>query len=513
METHHGFSRKERIDWVRRATKHNILGSLGFNLSERRNTRGLLYAESLCRVNNDHLVLGIVSGRTALLVWGTNRIGFEGIQEKAADATLWFCPLTHGNTVKLRGKVAFAAPSTLNGSAMSFGMGDRLGIATPGHLRAVQDYEIVPVLSQQSPRELDLCERSYEDVIDSATWGVFQEGYRKPWGADGDHLKTVQWVKDALSAGSTFITADLSDHLRTGYASSPSSLVQKEYAGLSSDYRQRLESDHVNSTLLLDTAERIVLSQEQVMRCALIYGAALEHAAGLFKAAQKSGKPFDFEISIDETDTPTTAEAHIFVAKELEHLQVPVSSLAPRFIGEFQKGIDYRGHADSLATSVSLHSAIARSFGHRLSFHSGSDKFSIYPMIGRQTRYRFHLKTAGTSWLQALRVVSRHDAHLFRSLYGYALEVFPAARRYYHVSPEMKNIPRINTLNDAELDQVLDNADCRQVMHIAYGEILRNTDMKHQLYESLDNNMEAYWSSLEEHFQKHLDMLGVPKRS
>jgi hypothetical protein len=445
------------------------------------------------------------------LVWGKNGTGFDGVLEKACDTSLWFCPLTHGNALILRREVSFAAPSTLNDSSMSIGVGDRLGIATPGHLRAIKHYEIVPVLAQQSPRELDLCERSYEDVIDSATWGVFQEGYRKSWGADGDHLKTLKWVRDALSAGFSFITADLSDHLRIGYAGSPLSLIQKDYAALGREYRQRLESAHMDETLLLDTGERISLSIEEVMRYSLIYGTALEHAAGLYNAAQKTEKPFDFEISIDETDKPTTPEAHIFVAKELKHLQVPVSSLAPRFIGEFQKGVDYRGYIDSFKESLSLHSAIARNFGHRLSFHSGSDKFSVYPLIGLQTGYRFHLKTSGTSWLQALRVIARHDAPLFRSLHSYSLDVFPVASRYYHVSPEIKNIPRIDTFSDTELDQVLDNADCRQVMHIAYGEILRDSDMKHRLYESLRKNVEAYWDSLKEHFQKHLDLLGVPK--
>ena len=200
------------------------------------------------------------------------------------------------------------------------------------------------------------------------------------------------------------------------------------------------------------------------------------------------------------------------MAKELLHCNVSVSSLAPRFIGEFQKGIDYRGNTDLLKASLKLHSAIARHFGYRLSIHSGSDKFSIYPLIGRQTGHRFHIKTSGTSWLQALRVIGELDPPFFRSLYTRALEVYPVARAYYLVSPKMENMPNINWMRDRELDRIFDNADCRQVMHIAYGEILKDADMKNRLCDILNNNREAYWGSLERHFEKHLESLGVPKR-
>ncbi len=99
---------------------------------------------------------------------------------------------------------------------------------------------------------------------------------------------------------------------------------------------------------------------------------------------------FDFELSVDETETPTEAVAHAFTALEARAAGIRLTSLAPRFIGEFQKGIDYIGDPQAFARSLRPHVSLARELGHRLSIHSGSDKFAVFPAIGRETRSRFY---------------------------------------------------------------------------------------------------------------------------
>ncbi len=122
-------------------------------------------------------------------------------------------PLSHANAAALRRALPFTAPSILSGREVTFGVGDRLGVAGPGHLRVMRVYQVFPVLAQQSVRELDLTGRDYEQVLDASTWAVFQEGYDRPWGADGDHLKSEEWVRTALRSGFTMITADVSDYI------------------------------------------------------------------------------------------------------------------------------------------------------------------------------------------------------------------------------------------------------------------------------------------------------------
>src|SRR5207249_7179380 len=130
---------------------------------------------------------------------------------------------------------------------------------------------------------------------------------------------------------------------------------------------------------------------------------------------------------------------------ELKERKVPnVVSLAPRFVGDFEKGIDYRGDLKHFEASLREHIAIARYCGpYKLSIHSGSDKFSIYPILGRVCGDLLHVKTAGTSYLEALRVVVRRDATLFGEIAGFCHGRFAADRASYHISTTEADIARL----------------------------------------------------------------------
>ena len=207
----------------------------------------------------------------------------------------------------------------------------------------------------------------------------------------------------------------------------------------------------------------------------------------------------DFEISIDETITPTTPLQHFFVANELTRRGIRFATMAPRFCGEFQKGVDYIGNLGQFEREFAVHAAIARHFGYKISVHSGSDKFSVFPAVGKLTKGRFHLKTAGTSWLEAMKLVAMKDAGLYREIHTYALSVFEEARKYYHVTTQLNRIPDIKTLSDKELPQLFSHHDARQLIHITYGLILnaKNPDgsyrFRGRLYKCLKSTLESTW--------------------
>jgi hypothetical protein len=128
--------------------------------------------------------------------------------------------------------------------------------------------------------------------------------------------------------------------------------------------------------------EMYKLDRTHLMQDVLTYHKALDFIQMVYESyICTSSRPIDFEISIDETDTPTDPKSHVFIALELKRRQVLVSTLAPRFIGEFQKGIDYIGDLDLFTADLAQHAAIADHYGYRLSIHSGSDKFSIFPIL------------------------------------------------------------------------------------------------------------------------------------
>jgi len=438
--------------------------------------------------------------------------GFEGEVVQLGDrAVALFAGLSHDNAAGLRRALPFTAPSPLADRAITFGAGDRLGVAGPGHLRSMSGCKVCPVLAQQSVRELELTGRDYRQVLDASTWAVFQEGYEQPWGADGDHLKSEDWVRKALQIGFTRITADVSDYISREFAVCGDAELTKAYEQLEAGYRRRIEEAYLPLKIELDAGGTISFSREILARIALIYGRGIEHALRLYRTGVevKGEGGFDFELSVDETETPTTPEAHVFVALEARQLGMKIGSLAPRFVGEFQKGIDYIGDLREFERTFAVHAALARKFGHRISVHSGSDKFSVFPAVGQLSRGRYHIKTAGTFWLEAMKIIAVHEPRLYRRLHRAALERFDKATSYYVVSTNLENVPELGALKDGELPSLFDNPDSRQLIHITYGELLRDRELGLEFFEALHAHIEEYWEAVERHTDRHLKTLGV----
>lgn len=507
--------------WLERAESNKLFSTLK-NPTEAH--KEILYPKSIRALENSIIAcidLSFGERRPSyrrILVFGADAREMESERYALEQSTLsdgfsaWICPLSEKNLEIIRTLFPETAPSPLPQTGTSFGTGDRLGIATTGHIRAIGAYDAVPVLGQQSVRELNLTGRTYRSMVNDASWAVFQEGYTGPWVADGDHLKTPEWVREALEQGCTMITADLSDYIHSEFQMASEDILKKEYQNQDEGFRRRVEGDYTKLTTELDTGETVRFDEYEIIRCVLIYSDAVQYAKSLFQSASATGKTFSFELSIDETGTPTSPQAHIFFARECRRIGVDFVSLAPRFIGEFQKGIDYIGDINEYERDIRVHAAIARKLGHKLSIHSGSDKFSVFPCIGRYTEGDFHIKTSGTSWLEALRVVARKDSLLFREIHDHAFSVFPDARTYYHVTTDLTSALSIEELHDDELEETLRNPANRQVLHISYGEIFKNGSLKQRFFGCLEQNITDYWDSLKNHMGKHLETLECKKR-
>jgi tagaturonate epimerase len=197
----------------------------------------------------------------------------------------------------------------------------------------------------------------------------------------------------------------------------------------------------------------------------------------------------------------------------MELAGIELVSVAPRFCGEFQKAIDYIGDIAKFEAEFVVHAAIADHFGYRLSIHSGSDKFGVFPIIGKYTYGRVHVKTAGTNWLEALRVVCRKDPDMFRKICAYARERFPDATKFYHVTTNLAKVPELSTLQDVQLERMLNEPDPRQLLHITYGYILtdRGNDgnflFRDGLYELWNTYEDEYADVLIHHIGKHVQLL------
>ena len=440
-------------------------------------------------------------------------LGFEG-EDVICQGEKWtLAPLNHANAEKLRAMFPFTAPSRVLERDKTVGVGDRLGIATDGHLRVFKDYpEVTPILAQQSIRELTLTNRTFADVIDSATFAVFRNNYTTGWGADGDHVKTSDEVEYALSSGCTLITLDCSEQIDNSIDALSAEEVAKKYAEYDYCCKEKLEEAYLGKTFDVGEGVSITFDADMYKRCILIYSKAIKHAIDIYRTRilSDNGQRADFEISIDETMTPTHPAQHFFVANQLVHHDVHIATVAPRFCGEFQKGIDYIGNLDQFAQEMKIHAAIARHFGYKLSIHSGSDKFSIFPSAGKETKGKFHLKTAGTNWLEAMKLVAMKDPALYRAVHKFALGAFSEATKYYHVTTDLNKIPNIDTLKDSELPDLFKLNDSRQLIHITYGLILnaKAADgtllFKDKLYDLWRTYKEDYAELLHSHIGRHV---------
>jgi hypothetical protein len=431
--------------------------------------------------------------------------GFAGTAETIEGGVRFVAETTPDNAMALRSALPWLTPSRF-GLHTSAGFGDRLGLATPGHVRALKavDAAINPVFAQQSIREMGRCHRTPRNVVDDATWGAFQAGWTKPVGGDADHLEQLEDIDETTAAGFVFYTLDPKAEVDPQAEHANAVAIQQkvealDWASLESDLATFTKS-YVGQRIDLEQ-QAIELDEESVLRAMAKYGPGIVHAMAMYRRLMEKGIDCEVEFAVDETDYPTKPAEHVVVVSELQRLGMDFVSFAPRFVGRFEKGVEYIGDIDELRADFEIHAELARALGpYKLSLHSGSDKYSTYPLIAEATQGVVHLKTAGTSWAEALRVIANNDPDLMRAVLTLALDSFEANRKSYHLSCDPTKIPADPT--DDEVAQLMDRVDSRQVLHVGYGAILE--EFGPRLYQVWNDNEEEHYRIIADHFVKHL---------
>lgn len=441
---------------------------------------------------------------------------FKGRIVKIDSFPFLKCELTTENAQALRSTFEFTIPVLL-GKVNSYGFGDRLGNAGPAHLRAVRNSGFKPVLAQQSIRELDRTYRTAQEVLDAASWAVFQEGYTSGFGADADHLKTTDHIDRMVNAGFTMFTIDPSDHIVDEVRNMNSEELNKAYTSLPWEKLDTqpdvLLKHYLKNKLELNKSLILNPSKQDILTGMVKYGHVIVHTKKLADYLKNTypNHSAELELSIDETELPTPPFEHYLIASELQRLDIDLVSLAPRFCGEFEKGIDFKGDLDQFRAEYKQHLAIARKFGrYKLSIHSGSDKFSVYDVIGSINAGSVHVKTAGTSYLEALRTIAEADPDLFREILSFSMKRFNHDKKTYQISAKPERVPQFKSLDDSELPHLLNNDDARQVLHVTYGSILSEQlpeakSIKKRVMITLEKNESLHEKNLMHHFNKHID--------
>jgi len=393
-------------------------------------------------------------------------------------------------------------------SKFSIGVGDRFAHQAKAQLRACiklaeQGTEIVPVWNK-SNREHLIIGSEPASVRAAADAAVRELGWTRPYHVDADHIRLE--TVDRFLAPSDFFTIDVADFI--GKPTEPSAV-------------QAFIERHPELLVKISIAgvdEPFATTLAQLEQTAAKYLWAVQEAGRIYRhiAKAKGDGAFITEVSMDETDRPQTPPELLIILAAIADEKIPVQTIAPKFTGRFNKGVDYVGDIvqferefnDDLAVLAHAIKQYALPPNLKLSVHSGSDKFSIYAPIRRALR-RFdagvHIKTAGTTWLEELIGLAEAGGDglelakdVYRDAFDHADELCAPYAAVIDIN--VKNLPtpeEVRRWSSAEYVAALRhdpksphfNPHIRQLLHVGYKVAAKMGDRYLKLLEQCESSV------------------------
>jgi hypothetical protein len=385
----------------------------------------------------------------------------------------------------------------------SIGLGDRFGHQGHAQLKAIIDagkkgIDITPVWNKSNREHITIGTQP-GDVRDEADSVTRSAGFGKSYFVDADHinLDTV----DRFIESSDFFTIDVASYI--GKRAEETEI--QEFLSGTEKYSGEIKIPGIKKPLKS--------SRSQLKNIADKYLFASKKAGEIYRKIEKSKGPGNFvtEVSMDEVPVPQTPIELFFIMKMLGAEKIPVQTIAPKFSGRFNKGVDYVGSprkfAEEFESDLMVIGLAVKEFGLpenlKMSVHSGSDKFAIYPYIGSIIKRRnkgIHLKTAGTTWLEeviGLAEAGGEALDFVKDIYLKSLEkIDELCGPYFDVIdinaallPSGGEVLGWNSRKfAASLRHVQENPDynpnMRQLIHVAYKLAAQKMDKYYKLLDS-----------------------------
>ena len=369
----------------------------------------------------------------------------------------------------------------------SFGVGDRFAHQASAQLRAFFQLaelgvDVAPVWNK-SNREHTFVGSEPQSVYDQAKLAVQRLGWSRPWHVDADHIQLG--TVDRFLGCSDFFTIDVADAIGKPASSADVDAFIRRHPELVSKF----ELPGMDAAFSIDVGF--------IRSVATKYLNATRSAGEIYRyIANKKGKDnFIAEVSMDETDLPQTPPELLIILAALADESIALQTIAPKFTGRFNKGVDYVGDLAIFAKEFNDDLAViqfaVKQYGLpsslKLSVHSGSDKFSLYPIIRdalHRTGAGVHVKTAGTTWLEELIGLAESDGDgllLVQEIYAYAIEHVDELCAPYAsvIDIDRKKLPSSQVVNEwpgADLAAAIRhiptdrrfNANIRQLLHVSF---------------------------------------------
>ncbi|HEX3797092.1 MAG TPA: tagaturonate epimerase family protein [Verrucomicrobiae bacterium] len=369
----------------------------------------------------------------------------------------------------------------------SFGIGDRFAHQARAQLQACllanqKGVEVIPVWNK-SNREHTTIGSEPSTTRAAADAAVKALGWTKPYHVDADHIR-IETV-DRFLPHSDFYTIDVADWI--GKPVAPAAVAKFMDA----------HPELVGQISIPGIAEPFKTTRAQVEAIASEYLLAVQEAGKIYRyiAAAKGESNFITEVSMDETDAPQTPPELLVILAAIAAEGIPAQTIAPKFTGRFNKGVDYVGNLaqfeKEFSEDLAVISLAVKHYGLpanlKLSVHSGSDKFSIYPAI-RRSLAKFnaglHIKTAGTTWLEEIIGLAEAGGSgliLAKDIYGEALDHLDQLCAPYAavIDIDEKRLPPKDAVKGWSAEQFVAalrhdpknpefNPHVRQLLHVGY---------------------------------------------
>ncbi len=406
----------------------------------------------------------------------------------------------------------------------SLGVGDRFAHQAKAQLQAClmaaeRGATVIPVWNK-SNREHGIVGSEPPSVRAAADLAVTQLGWKQPYYVDADHINlgTVDRFIDA----SDFYTLDVAAAI--GQPASAADL----------DAFAAGHPELTGTVKIPGIDEPFAITREAVAAIAAKYLAAAQQAGAIYRhiAAKRGAREFITEVSMDETDSPQTPPELLVILAAIAGEKIPIQTIAPKFTGRFNKGVDYVGDVVQFEKEFSEDLAVIgfaiKQYGLpanlKLSVHSGSDKFSIYGPIRRSLK-KFgagvHLKTAGTSWLEELIGLAEaggEGLEMAKYIYGKAFAERDALCLPYAsvIDIDYAKLPDPAVVNGWTSEQFTSalrhdqknpgfNADLRQLLHVGFKVAAKMGDKYLKMLETCEANVSR--NVTENLFERHIKPL------
>lgn len=383
---------------------------------------GKIINKSLCEVPGGWLALAETEAGKRLVFASKEetQLGKMFVAEKTIEdggVSVAVMQLNPNNAAVVRRFVKWASPSACGTKGTSVGFSDWVGAADAFAAELFAKRQLKPVLVDYTAENSTVLKRNFLEAVDTATWGILENGYKEGYGANAAGLKAEEDIVKALLYGYSMVGLDCSDKIDLSLEKLSDEEIEKRYNGLNDAFREALAASYLNVEFKVGT-NTVKFTDAELRRIVLEYGEAIMHVQFIYNSYLKNTPwDIDFELSLSKPGKMLTPQEHYLIANELQRNNIKLASIC----------LDGLMETEALHEDLQVHCEIADTFGYRLSFCNADLAQVDFAAAVKYLKGKVHFKLTNVLWLAALQLIAEKNVELMGKIAAAAeLEVVSA---------------------------------------------------------------------------------------